>query len=203
MSSKVEVLLGELFSGDDTRAERAAVRLAGLAAGPQSTVLARLQALLGSSEADRRWWGARTLAGVHDPSVPGWLVGLLEDPEASVRQCAALGLRLQPDAMAVPALVGALGDTDRLVARLAADALVAICEAAVPALIEVAGSGVTGAHRNRSNARLQAVRALALIGDRRAAKALYDALEDDSALQVYWAEQGLERMGVGMVFFNP
>jgi HEAT repeat protein len=51
-------------------------------------------------------------------------------------------------------------------------------------------------------ARLEAARALASIGDTRAIPALFDAL-DDSALLEYWANEGLERMGVGMCFFSP
>jgi HEAT repeat protein len=53
------------------------------------------------------------------------------------------------------------------------------------------------------HARREAARSLAAIGDPRAVPALYEVLEDDSALLVYWAEQGLERMGVGMAFFKP
>jgi hypothetical protein len=37
-----------------------------------------------------------------------------------------------------------------------------------------------------------------MIGDTRAVPGLFEALEG-SALQEYWAEEGLERMGVGMV----
>jgi HEAT repeat protein len=52
-------------------------------------------------------------------------------------------------------------------------------------------------------ARLEAVRALAKIGDERAIPALFDALDNDSALIEYWASEGLEKMGVGMVFYKP
>ena len=52
-------------------------------------------------------------------------------------------------------------------------------------------------------ARLEAVRALAKIGDQRAIPALFEALDDSSALIEYWASEGLEKMGVGMVFYKP
>jgi HEAT repeat protein len=79
---------------------------------------------------------------------------------------------------------------------LAGDALVAIGSPAVPALLEVLQAGV-------HPARLEAVRALARIGDERAIPALFTALDDSSALIEYWANEGLERMGVGMVFYRP
>jgi HEAT repeat protein len=52
-------------------------------------------------------------------------------------------------------------------------------------------------------ARIEAARALGFIGDARAVPQLFKALDGDSAILEYWADQGLERMGVGMVFFNP
>jgi len=50
---------------------------------------------------------------------------------------------------------------------------------------------------------VEAVRALAKIGDQRAIPALFEALDDNSALIEYWASEGLEKMGVGMVFYKP
>jgi len=32
---------------------------------------------------------------------------------------------------------------------------------------------------------------------------LMKALEEDSALMEFWAQEGLERLGVGMLFFKP
>jgi HEAT repeat protein len=96
----------------------------------------------------------------------------------------------------VPELIAALQDNDRLLARLAGDALIAIGEPAVEALLAVFRDGDLPP-------RLDAARALALIGDRRAIPALFEALDGDSSLIAYWAETGLERMGVGMVFFQP
>jgi HEAT repeat protein len=136
------------------------------------------------------------LTSVQDSQVVTMLLSTLDDVDTAVRQCAALGLRLRPDPQAVPALVDALADRDQLVIALAADALAEIGEPAVPALLEVVKNG-------GQTARLEAVRALAKIGDHRSIPALFAALDESSALMEYWASEGLERMGVGMVFFKP
>lgn len=155
-----------------------------------------LQALLRSPDADQRWWAGRALAALQYPDVPGQLLLMLGDPDAAVRQCAALGLRLHPNPGAVSALAAALDDADSLAGDLAGEALAAIGAPAVPALLEVMQAGTR-------RARLKAVRALAAIGDPRAIPALFAALDEDSALMEYWASQGLEKMGVGMTFFLP
>jgi HEAT repeat protein len=89
-----------------------------------------------------------------------------------------------------------LADKDALTRRLAGDALVAIGSEAVPQLMQTM-------QRRDHLVRLEAVRALAKIGDQRSIQALFEALEDSSALIEYWASEGLEKMGVGMVFFKP
>ncbi|MFC1923374.1 HEAT repeat domain-containing protein, partial [Chloroflexota bacterium] len=110
--------------------------------------------------------------------------------------CAALALRYQADPDAIPTLIHRLSLPDRLMARLAADALIATGDESVPALLEVM--------ENKSQpARLEAARALGEIGDPRAIPALFKALDDDSAILEHWAGEGLEKMGIGMVFFNP
>ena len=185
-------LLKELTGGVDERAEAAARALAryGL------EVLPALQELLHRPDPDLRWWATRALAEIDDPQVVSLLLESLQDPDALIRQCAALALRQQPSFQAVPGLAQALSDADRLLARLAADALITTGEGAVPALLEIMRHGPQAA-------RLEAVRALAGIGDPRAIPALFDALDEDSALMEYWAGEGLERMGVGMTFFMP
>ena len=185
---EIQDTLSELTSGEDGRAEAAVAALARLADEAAGEVLAVLQSLLASPQADERWWAARALAGL--------LAAALGDADASVRQCAALGLRLHPDAPVIPALIAALDDPDALAVDLATDALVSNGQAAVPALLEVLKSGTR-------SARLKAVRALATIQDTRAIPALFAALDEDSALMEYWATEGLERMGVGMMFFKP
>ncbi len=127
---------------------------------------------------------------------PDLIIAALEDEDVSVRQCAALAITQHGDARAVPGLVRLLSDPDSLLARLAANALVAIGTPAVPPLLELLRDG-------KPLARFEAVRALALIGDPRAIPALMAVLEEDSTLMEYWADEGLRRMGVGMVYFAP
>jgi len=188
----LESLLAQLTSGDDARAEEAATELAqhGTAA------VEALSRLTSDPQADHRWWSIRTLSEISDPRVPGILKEALRDPEPSVRQCAILGLRQQPDSGAVVELVGLLDDADSLAADLACDALVAAGEPAVEPLLAVLADGQQGS-------RVRAAKALALIGDPRAIPALFHALDEGSALLEYWANEGLDRMGIGMTFFKP
>jgi len=193
MKSRLSGYLADLSGSDEAQAEAAAIALAGY---PPLQVLPRLRRLLTSSDPDTRWWALRTLASISDPQVPGLLVRSLEDPYPLVRQGAALGLRDHPDPQAVPGLAKALADADHLVVMLAAGALAAIGKPAVPALLEVLYAGSRASQ-------VEAVRALAAIGDPQSIPALFGVLDEDSAMMEYWAAQGLERMGVGMVFFNP
>src|SRR3989337_1939487 len=185
-------LLEELTGGVDERAEAAARALACF--GSQTPPA--LHELLLRPDPELRWWATRALAEVDDPQVVSLLVRSLQGPDALVRQCAALALRQQPSLQAIPGLAQALGDADRFLAHLAADTLITTGEAAVPALLEIMRQGPQAA-------RLEAVRALAGIGDPRAIPALFDALDEDSALMEYWAGGGLERLGAGMTFFMP
>jgi len=113
-----------------------------------------------------------------------------------VRWCAGLALRKHPANEAVPALIRLLSDNDTLTRRLAGDALVATGASAVEQLLQAAQSG-------EHLTRLEAVRALAKIGDQRAIPILFECLDDSSALIEYWASEGLEKMGIGMVFYKP
>lgn len=185
-------LIAEFTSGSDTRAEAAALLLA----AEDSDGLALLKELAADPDSDVRWWATRALAEVDDPGVTALLLDALNDPDPEVRKCGALALGGQPDERAVPALIRSLEAQDRLLARLAGNALVAIGAAAVPELIEVM-------HDGSRAARLEAVRALCEIGDTRAIPVLFGAFEGDSALMEYWAAEGLEKMGVGMAFFKP
>jgi HEAT repeat protein len=185
-------MLDELNSGDDARAEAAVsqlVRFGEAAIGP-------LIALLDSSIPDQRWWATRALAAHSTPEVWDGLQKALSDHIPSVRQCAALGLRQYPTPSVIPALINALYDHDRLVARLAADALIAIGSMAIPALAKIMETPDPAV-------RIEAARALAIIEDPQAIHVLFTALRDPSHLVVHWAEQGLERLGVGMIFFKP
>jgi HEAT repeat protein len=105
-------------------------------------------------------------------------------------------LRRHPYAKAMPILLDLLADQDRLLARLAADALAALGECAISPLTETLRS-------EDAAVRIEATRALASIDDPSVIAPLFAALEDDSSLVTYWAEEGLQRRGVGMVFFKP
>jgi HEAT repeat protein len=148
-----------------------------------------------SSEVDHRWWGLRVLAqSPHAQSQ--WLVPFLNDPAREVRQCAALGLAIKPDESAIPSLVQALDDEDSMVSSLAVNALVKIGKPAVPALIDVAKAGLR-------SARIHALRALAEIRDHRAIPVMMKVMEEDSALLQHWAKEGLDRLGLDMVYIKP
>jgi HEAT repeat protein len=190
--SEIQGLILALTSGDDARAEAAVPLLAARAA----QAFPELEDLLSSPDGDARWWAVRTLAEVQAPQTSPLLLKALSDGDAAVRQCAALALRKRPDPQAIPALISKLDDPDHLCASLSADALVRIGPEAVPALLEVMQNG-------NPATRLEAVRALAMIGDRRSIPALFAAQDEDSALMEYWANEGLERLGVGWTFFKP
>jgi len=163
-----------------------------------------LQERLSNPESEVRWWAVRALAEIDDPRVPELLVKSLADPDQGVRWCAGLALRAHPTSRAISALMSMLPDEDALTRRLAGDALVAIGAPAVPHLIEALKQGDHPLEQDSLlRARLEVVRALAKIGDERAIPVLFDALDDGSALIEYWASEGLEKMGVGMVFFKP
>jgi HEAT repeat protein len=120
----------------------------------------------------------------------------LDDPSVEVRQAAALGLYSHPDETAISPLVRALSDGDSMVSDLARNALVAIGKPAVPFLL---GIPKDEPHRTRINA----LRALAEIADYGAIPTLMAALEEDSALLQHWAEEGLERLGLHMMYLKP
>ena len=188
--------LAELTSGDDERAEASVEKIAALGENCADDPIDVLQELLSSPDSEIRWWGVRALASISDPRVASILIEALADEGAAVRQCAALGLRLHPTPQAIAGLLDCLSDEDHLVVELSGDALVEIGLQAVPALITVVEDG-------NSKARLEAVRSLARIGDMRAIPVLFGVLDEGSALMEYWAAEGLERMGVGMVFYKP
>ena len=182
----------DLISGDDAQAEAAAHQIAAFG----EIAISALGDLLNAADADTRWWSARTLALIPVPEVGSLLAGLLTDEDLAVRQCAALGLRDRPYAAATPELVRLLSVEDQLLRRLAADAFIAIGVDAIPTLADVMQNGP-------QTARLEAVRALAKMQNQDTIPVLFAYLEDDSAFIRHWAEEGLERLGVGMIFFQP
>lgn len=185
-------LLNQLVNGSETEADKAARELAAL----EYAAIPPLAGLLHDPNPETRWWAARSLAEIRLPEAAVHLLTALQDPDENVQHCALLGLRQNPNAENVPTLCNLLHVENPLTAHLAADALIAIGTPAVPPLLEILKTG-------KPAARIQAARALAKIGDTRSIAGLFDLYEDDSALLEYWAEQGLEKMGVGMQFFLP
>lgn len=189
--SSLQDFLADLTSGNEARAEEAVHSLISL--GDES-----IPALLGltrSSDVDDRWWGLRVLA--QSPHAKAeWLVPFLSDPAREVRQCAALGLAIKPEESATESLIQALSDEDSMVSSLAVNALVKIGKAAVPALIDVVKNGA-------QSARIHALRALAEIRDHRAIPVMMKVMEEDSVLLQHWAKEGLDRLGLDMVYIKP
>ena len=188
----LQALLQELTSGNDLSAESAAESISQY--GQQA--VDELAILLQSDQPDSRWWAVRALAEFSSQEAAALLTQALNDAEAEVQRCAALALHRQPCPQAVPDLITLLDSADRLLARLAANALIACGQQATPALLQV----IRGASQA---ARIEAARVLAAIGDQASISTLFNLLDEDSAFLEYWANQGLESMGIGMAFFSP
>ncbi|MBN1304019.1 MAG: HEAT repeat domain-containing protein [Anaerolineales bacterium] len=189
--SEMDGLLADLTSGEDERSENAVPGLVALGA----CILPEIEKLLVSEVIDHRWWGVRVLAQYPEPQSK-WLIQALADREQEVRQCAALALVSHPAPEAIPALIDAMFDPDVTLSGIAATALTAIGEPAVEALLtKLPGSS--------EHARINMFRVLARICDRRAIPVLMEAMKEDSALIQYWAEEGLHRLGLDMVYTKP
>jgi HEAT repeat protein len=184
-------LLAELTSGDDERAERSisAIVDLGTAAIPALLDLTR------SSDVDSRWWAVRALAASPHTRTED-LLPLLNDSALEVRAATALALCSHPHECAVPSLIKALADADSLTAGLAGTALVKIGSPSVPNLLEVMNEAGT-------SVKILILRALSEIRDHRAIPLMMKSLSDDSAVVQYWAREGLERLGLNMVYIKP
>ena len=190
--ASIRSLLTQIQTGDEAQAEEALHELAAHGVG----VLPHLLRQLDSEDPDQRWWATAALSLIEHPHAREALMGGLKDADSSVRQCAAFGLRQQPNPEAIPALVEALGDHDRLLARLAADALSALGEPAISPLTKALRSP-------NASVRSEAARAMSTIDDPAVIAPLFSVLDDPSLLVIHWAEEGLARQGVGMTFFDP
>jgi HEAT repeat protein len=188
----LKTLLSELTSGDEARAQAASSQFSEF--GEQG--IEALAELLESEDPDVRWWVTRTLATLKHPLIHEYLHRGLNDPDIAVQQCAALALREKPDSKNIPDLVTILGHRDQMLSRLAGDALIAIGKDATQTILEVMGNG-------DSASRVEAARVLAAIKDQRSIPMLFKLLDEESTIIRYWAEEGLNKMGVGMVFFKP
>ena len=188
---EIQDLLAELTSGDDARAEDAipAIIEFGVRAIPSLLDLTRVD------DVDSRWWAVRTLAASPHTQTDD-LVPLLNDSAPEVRAAAALALCQHPHENAVGVLIESLADSDSLTAGLAANALVKIGSPSVPSLLEIMRNAPTGV-------RILALRALSEIRDHRAIPMMMKCLGEESAVLQYWAREGLDRLGLNMVYIKP
>lgn len=184
-------LLADLTSGDDERAERAIPEIINVG----SAALPALLELTRSKDTDVRWWAVRALAASpHTQTVD--LIPLLSDSAPEVRAATALALCNHPHEDAVDALIRTLADEDTLAAGLAGNALVKIGGPSVPSLLKVMQEAPTGI-------RIVALRTLSEIRDHRAIPIMMKCMGEESALLQYWAKEGLERLGLDMVYIKP
>jgi HEAT repeat protein len=184
-------LLAELTSGDDTRAENSIPVLIELG----MAVMPALLDLTHAEEADTRWWAVRALAASPHTRTED-LLPLLSDSAPEVRAATALALCNHPHESAVEALIKTLADEDPLTAGLAGNALVKIGGPSVPSLLKVMDEAPIGI-------RILGLRALCDIRDHRAIPVMMKSLGDESAVLQYWAQEGLERLGLNMVYIKP
>lgn len=192
--NNLQKLLEDLLSGNETRAEAAVSALVDLG----QEAIPALMDLTRSPDSDSRWWAIRTLA--QSPlAQTEWLIPfLLKDSSPEVRQCAALGLAIKPDESAIHPLVRALSDADSMTGNLSMNALIKIGKGAAPALIDCVREKASA-----QSARILALRALAEIRDHRAIPVMMQVMEEDSVLLQHWAKEGLERLGLDMVYIKP
>lgn len=184
-------LLYALTSGDDARAEESIPALVELGA----KAIPALLDLTRATDVDSRWWAVRALAAFPEVQPEG-LIPLLRDSSPEVRSAAALALCNHPHESAVGELIHTLADEDSLTAGLAGNALALIGAPSVPSLLEVMENSPAGV-------KILALRALAEIRDHRAIPLMMKCLSDDSALLRYWAQEGLTRLGLDMVYVKP
>ena len=196
MSDALKLFLDAVATGDDTLTEEAALALDQLG----DTLLPPLRNLLTDGDPNRRWWAVRALAAVGTQAAQDLLITALADSDPDVRACAAQGacaVQGEPCAeQAVAGLVRCMADPSPFISRIAADSLARIGPPAVPALIAALQEG-------EILTRAGAARALSIIQSKDAIPALCAALDDSSAIVTYYAEEALERMGVGLVLFRP
>jgi HEAT repeat protein len=188
----LEYLLAELTCGDEDRAEDASLQFIEYG----DAAVESLSELYRSENADNRWWAIRTFALFDHPQAKTSIASALQDENLGVQQCAALAIRENPDPEAIPYLTSLLGHKNKLLSRLSGDALIKIGKESTQTIIDVVEHGSQAA-------RIEAVRVLAGIEDPESISSLFKLLDEESTFLRYWAEEGLHKMGVGMMFFKP
>lgn len=192
MSNLLQEFMDALEGGDDARTEEAAVALA--AVGDEA--LPALRGIMEDPDSHRRWWAPRALAVVGTDRAMELILTALDDPDPDVRACATVALSKPKPPEAIHPLVAHLSDPSAYVSRLAADALSQFGQPAVEVLVQALREGDTAT-------RAGAARALSTIQPQEAIHALCEALDDRSAVVTYYAEEALEKMGVGLLLFRP
>jgi HEAT repeat protein len=196
MIPEMDDVFEAIVSGEDQRAELAVLALS--AVGGDETVAALVQRLP-EANSDGRWWIARTLATLPTLQSVATLIQLLNDPDSDVRACVALALgelHAIGGAEAANTLIAHLADESAHVAEVCTVALCRIGAAAVPGLLRALQEGVPVE-------RIRAAKALVPIESHEAIPALIHALDDEDAIVTHYAQDALERMGVGMVLLQP
>jgi HEAT repeat protein len=184
-------LLAELTSGDDERAENRSLQLQIWDRRPFPLLLE-----LTRSEDIRFPLVGCTCTCRFASHTDFDLLPLLSDSSPEVRAATALALCHHPHEDAVEALIHALADEDTLTAGLAGNALVKIGSPSVPTLLKVMDEAPTGI-------RIVVLRTLSEIRDHRAIPIMMKCLGEESAFLQYWAQEGLERLGLDMVYMKP
>ncbi len=189
----MKALIEALTSGDDERAEAAALALGQVG----DAALPALRELLSTPDADCRWWVTRALGEIDSSAAIALLIERCRDPDRDVRACAiyALGAFGQKSAEAVPLLLQCLADPSVYLAGLAADALARMGPAAVPGLIDRLKTGAPPV-------RGRAARALAQLTDPASVPALIAALDDENPIVEFYADLALQKLGVGTVLLK-
>jgi HEAT repeat protein len=188
-------LLADLTSGDELRAEAAAVQFVQLG----EPAFTALEKLCQDSDPDIHWWALRALSEFSGTDTSPIFIKALTDPNPEIQSCAALSLRHHPDPKAIPKLIALLGHPDKLLSRLAGDALIAHGFQATKGLINL----IESSDNHNQLSRVEAVRALAAIQDPGSISTLFTIYQEGSSMMQHWAEEGLSNMGIGMVFFDP
>ncbi|MBP6211279.1 MAG: HEAT repeat domain-containing protein [Anaerolineales bacterium] len=184
-------LLDDLTSGDDLRAENSISAIVEMGAA----AIPALLELVNSTEVDVRWWAVRALAASHHTRTED-LLRHLSDPAPEVRAAAALAVCEHPHECAVEVLIKTLADADPITAGVAGNALTKIGGPSVPGLLTVMKDAP-------ASIRIIALRSLAEIRDHRAIPVMMKSMNEESAALQYWAKQGLEWLGLDMVYIKP
>jgi HEAT repeat protein len=188
-----ERLLDQLNASDDGNCEASAVALGKMG----ETALPHLKALLVDGSVDTRFWAIRALWVMETPAAIQSLIGMLDDSDEMVRSGAALALGELKAEASVDRLARLMREEQSNVGNHAADALSKIGKPAACILVAALDDA-------RAWVRIRAARALVPFESHDAIPALFQALDDDSYLVRHYAQEALNRMGIGqMIYFRP